>query len=226
MMKKNFFPWRLGAMLVLGMVTMLLAYHFKTGHAAPTVPEDAHLGSWGYLRQSRPVPLEVEVQDVQVTPQAVVATLCIEMPTLEPWNPYATLTIGNEEVPNAEVRLLNAKDPDVMQQKTRCYAFTFPVDQGRLQAQRATLRLEALWLELGNGYWDDEVVAQLHARAQKVAPGLKFEVVHERGEFGGGAYLKFHALPEGMTTEQAILLVQRLGMDEIPVAWETTLALK
>ncbi len=225
-MRTNRLLGALGALLLGGLVILALALGARTGHAGQNFEEEGRLGLHGYLRQSHPITPQVEVKEVTVADDAVQVTLCITLPTREPWNPYATLTVGHEVVPNAEVRLLDAKDPTVMQRRTRCYAFIFPVEAAQLAVESATLRLEMLWLELGNGYWNDQVVAELHTRAQTVAPGLRFTVVHERGKYGGGAYLEFQALPPGMTPDQAITLLQRLSRDEIPVAWQTTLPLK
>ena len=224
-MRRSWF-WLMGILVLVGGLAYGFAFRPGRGYAGQALRPEGRLGLYGYLRQTRPITPRVSVQDVTVTDDAVHATLCITLPTKEPWNPYATLTVDGRVIPNAEVRLLDAKDPDIMRRKTRCYAFLFPVKTARLQGTQATLRLEMLWLELGNGYWNDRVVAELHRRAQVFAPGLRFRVVHERGKYGGGAYLEFQALPQGMTPEQAVALLQQLSRDEIPLAWQTTLSLK
>lgn len=154
------------------------------------------------------------------------ATLCIEMPTLEPWNPYATLTVDGVVIPNSEVRLLNAKDPEVMKTGRRCYAFVFPFSgEGSISA-KGTLRLEALWLELGNGRWDESVVSEVKSRLKTAAPGLDFEVVYIPGEHGGGMDIRLLSLPSGMNEEEALALIQRLSIDEFPVSWQAEIPLK
>ena len=173
---KRSFWWP--AFLIFAAVAVLLIYHPEAGSAAASPMTERGYGVQGYLRQAKPITPAVRVQEVKRTSDAVITTLCIEMPSLEPWNPYATLTIDGTVIPNAEVRLLNAKDPQVMQTPNRCYAFTFPLEDKQATAGQGVLKLENLWLELGNGFWNEAVVAQMKERARKVAPGLDFEVVH------------------------------------------------
>ncbi len=203
----------------------VLAYSPSKTYAKTSEMLDEGYGLHGYMRQSAPITPEIRVQAVRVTANTVFATLCIKMPTSEPWNPYATLRVNGNVIPNSGFRLLHAKDPDVMKSLIRCYEFTFPYKVRGTSLQRATIKLENLWLELGRGYWDKHAVAKINERAQKFAPGLNFEIVHVRGQNGGGAYIKFHSLPPGISPEEATRLIQRLGIDEIPVNWETEITL-
>ncbi len=207
-------------LVVLGFV---LQHRSGPTHAAPLA---APLGIQGYLRQQTPLSLKAEIQNVQTTPHSVEAVLCIEMPTLEPWNPYATLTVGDMVIPNEEVRLLNAKDPGVMKSAHRCYAFVFPFSVKSASSKKGVLKLETLWLELGNGQWNDQVISEIHRRLDVVAPGLDFEAVPVLGENGGGMDIRLISLPKGMTEDQAMMLIQRLSIDELPVAWQTEISLK
>ncbi len=207
-------------LVVLGFV---LQHPSGLTHAASSA---APLGIQGYLRQQTPLFLKAEIQNVQTTPHSVEAVLCIEMPTLEPWNPYATLTVGDVVIPNEEVRLLNAKDPGIMKSAHRCYAFVFPFSVKSASSEKGVLKLGTLWLELGNGQWNDQVISEIHRRLDVVAPGLDFEAVPVLGKNGGGMDIRLISLPKGMTEDQAMMLIQRLSIDELPVAWQTEISLK
>lgn len=198
--------------------------------AAPTraASLDAPFGIQGYLRQSAPLPLKAEIQNVQTLADSIEVVLCIEMPTLEPWNPYATLTIGEMVIPNLEVRLLNAKDPAIMKSTRRCYAFVFPFSAGSASSSnnKGVIKVETLWLELGNGQWNDQVISEIQRRLEAVAPGLDFEVIYVPGKNGGGMDIRLLSLPKGMSEEQALSLIQRLSIDELPVVWQSEISFK
>jgi hypothetical protein len=152
--------------------------------------------------------------------------LCIEMPTLDPWNPYATLTVDGTVVPNSEVALLNAKNPTVMETSNRCYLFTFPLSADGSISGKGVLKLEKLWLELGRGQLTDEVIAEVKTRLNSVSPGVDFEVVTTAGKDGGGVSINITSKPENMSDDDVVSLIQQLSIDEIPTNWETEINLK
>ncbi len=163
--------------------------------------------------------LEVHRNDVQ-------AELCILMPSLEPWFPYATLTVDGKIVPNNEVALVNAKDPAVMKSQTRCYLFTFPVSAADSVSQIGTLKLEKLSLEVQGGLLTEGGAAAAKTRLHRDQPQLDFQVVVNRGKDGSGAYIQILSKPEGMSDMQAIQLIQQASMDELPGNWQTDVELK
>ncbi len=187
---------------------------------------DTPLGIHVYLRQQGSFSPKVEVKSVQATSQSVEATLCIEMPTLEPWNPYATLMVNGISIPNSEVRLLNAKDPSIMKSAQRCYAFVFPFSIEDTPSAKGILKLETLWLELGNGQLNNQVISEVRRRLESVAPGLDFEAVYVPGKNGGGMDIRLLSLPNGMSEDDAIALIQKLSIDELPVDWQTEISFK
>ncbi len=155
-------------------------------------------GFGGYRLTEHPVSLRTALQSIASTPEGVKATVCITMPNLRPWNPYASLTVNGQTTYNSEVRLLHAKDPNVMKTTNRCYQFLFPLSQIPHGA-KATLRIEKLWVELGNGAWTPEVIATVKARAQKTAPGLDFQIeITSKGK-GGGTAIRILHKPQGMS---------------------------
>lgn len=163
--------------------------------------------------------LEVHQDDVQ-------AELCIELPTLDPWNPYATLTVDGTVIPNSGWDLLNAKDPSVMKSQTRCYLFTFPVSVADSTSNTGTLKLERLSAEVRGGLLSDDGVAAAKARLHNDQPQLDFKVVIETGNGGGGAYIQILSKPDNMSDEQAIQLIQQASINEIAGNWQTEVNLK
>lgn len=163
--------------------------------------------------------LEVHQHDVQ-------AKLCIPLPSLEPWFPYATLTVDGRIVPNNEVALVNAKDPAVMKSQTRCFLFTFPVSAADSVSPIGTLKLEKLSLEVQGGLLTDAGAAAARSRLHRDQPQLDFQVVVKSGKGGSGAYIQILSKPEGMSDAQAIQLIQQAAMDEVPGNWQTEVELK
>lgn len=167
-----------------------------------------------------------DLKSVRVHPHDVQVELCLEMPTLDPWNPYATLTVDNMVIPNSEVVLLDAKNPKVMETPHRCYLFTFPLSANSSLSGKGILKLEKLWLELGRGQFTDEVIAQIKTRLHKVAPGVDFEVVTVAGKGGGGALIKITSKPQGLSDDEIVSLIQQLSIDEVATNWEAEISLK
>lgn len=205
---------------------------FLIGCAAFLVVNKATAGSQntptaivGYESQNISGDVLAELKSVQVHPNNVQVELCLEMPTLDPWNPYATLTVDGLVIPNSEVALLDAKNPKVMETPHRCYRFTFPLLTHSLSG-KGVLKLEKLWLELGRGQFTDEVVAQIKARLQKVAPGADFEIVKVAEKGGGGALIKITSKPQGMSEDEIVNLIQQLSIDEVATNWEVEISLK
>lgn len=163
--------------------------------------------------------LEVHQDDVQ-------AELCILMPSLEPWDPYATLTVDGKVIPNSEVALINAKDPEVMKSQTRCYLFTFPVSVADSTSHTGILKLEKLSVEVQGGLLSDDGVAAAKARLHNDQPQLDFKVVVKTSNGGGGAYIQILSKPDNMSDARAIRLIQQASIDEIPGNWQTEVNLK
>ena len=182
-------------------------------------------GFGGYRLTEHPVSLHAALQSITTTPEGVKATVCMTMPNLRPWNPYASLTVNGDTIYNSEVRLLHAKDPTVMKSANRCYQFFFPLRQIPHGAT-ATLRIEKLWVELGNGAWTPKVVATVKERAQKTVSGLDFQIDFASNGKGGGAAIHIFQKPQNMSNAEAIALINRLAIDELPVSWQTTTTLK
>jgi hypothetical protein len=170
--------------------------------------------------------VQVDLKNVQTHASDVQAELCIEMPTLDPWNPYATLTVDGTVISNSEVALLNAKDPKVMETANRCYLFTFPLSTEGNISGKGMLKLDKLWLELGRGQLTDAVIAEVKARLSKVAPGVDFEMESVSGKDGGGVSINITSKPENMSNEDVERLIQQLSIDEIPTNWQTEIDLK
>lgn len=170
--------------------------------------------------------VQVGLKNVQIHASDVQAELCIEMPTLDPWNPYATLTVDGTVIPNSGVDLLNAKDPKVMQTANRCYLFTFPLSTEGSISGKGILKLDKLWLELGRGQLTDAVIAEIKTRLSKVAPDVDFEMVSVSGKGGGGVSINITSKPENMSNEDVERLIQQLSIDEIPTNWQTEIDLK
>jgi len=168
---------------------------------------------------------QVTLEKLAVHQDDVQAELCILMPSLEPWDPYATLTVDGKIIPDNEVALINAKDPAVMKSQTRCYLFTFPVSVAESASPIGVLKLEKLSLEVQGGLLSDEGAAAAKARLQVDQPQLDFKVVAKSGN-GGGAYIQLLSKPEGMSDAQAIQLIQQASVDEVPGNWQTEVELK
>ena len=169
---------------------------------------------------------QVTLKALEVNQDDVQAELCILMPSLEPWDPYATITVDGKVIPNNEVALINAKDPSVMKSQTRCYLFTFPVSVAGGTSHTGTLKLEKLSVEVRGGLLSDDGVAAAKARLHNDQPQLDFKVVIETGNGGGGAYIQILSKPDNMSDEQAIQLIQQASINEIAGNWQTGVNLK
>jgi hypothetical protein len=169
---------------------------------------------------------QVSLEHLEVHQEDVQAELCILMPSLEPWFPYATLTVDGEIVPNNEVALINAKDPAVMKSQTRCFLFTFPVSEADSVSPIGTLKLENLSLEVDGGLLTDAGADAARTRLHRDQPQLDFQVVVKSGKGGSGAYIQLLSKPEGMSDMQAIQMIQQASVDEIPGNWQIDVELK
>lgn len=170
---------------------------------------------------------QVTLEKLAVHQDDVQAELCMLMPSLEPWFPYATLTVDGKIIPNNEVALMNAKDPAVMKSQTRCYLFTFPVSVAESASPIGMLKLENLSVEVQGGLLNDAGLAAAKARLQVDQPHqLDFKVVVKSGNGGGGAYIQLLSKPESMSDAQAIQLIQQASIDEVPGNWQTEVELK
>ncbi|NCP87696.1 hypothetical protein GW781_14105 [bacterium] len=150
----------------------------------------------------------------------------MEMPTLDPWTPYASLLVDGTIIPNSGVVLLNAKDLHLMENAYRCYQFTFPFSTEGSLSGKATLRLENLWLELGRGQFDAKTIAEVKNRVQQAAPGLEFEIVSESGKGGGGGYFNIISLPQNMNEADALKIIQQMTLDEYLINWQSEISFK
>lgn len=213
-------------LVALTVLSIIGAAAFLVLNRATAVSQNTPTGIVGHNAEQISGDILADLRSVQIHASDVQAELCIEMPTLDPWNPYATLTVDGMVIPNSEVALLNAKNPKVMETSNRCYLFTFPLSADGSISGKGVLKLEKLWLELGRGQFTDEVIAQIKTRLNKVAPGVDFEVVTVAGKGGGGAFIKITSKPEGMSDDEIVSLIQQLSIDEVSTNWETEISLK
>lgn len=170
--------------------------------------------------------VQANLKNIQIHASDVQVELCIEMPTLDPWNPYATLTVDGTVIPNSEVALVNAKDPKIMETANRCYKFTFPVSTDGSISGKGVVKLDKLWLELGRGQLTDDVIKEVKTRMSKVAPDVNFDIVATSGKGGGGVSINITSKPENMSNDDVVRLIQQLSIDEIPTNWQTEINLK
>lgn len=212
--------------VTLAMVAIIISAIAFLVYGVNAAAQNTPQGIQGYPNEQLSGDVIVDFQNIEGHPHNVQVELCIDMPTLDPWNPYATLTIDGTVIQNVEVTLINAKDPEVMKSQNRCYLFTFPISTESLVIEKGTLRLEKLWLELGRGQFTDEVVTEIKARMLKVAPGVDFEVVSVPEQGGGGVSIKVTSKPENMSDNDVISLIQQLSIDEIAMKWQMEIELK
>jgi hypothetical protein len=213
-------------LVALTVLSIIGAAAFLVLNRATAGSQNTPTGIVGYNAGQISGDILADLRSVQVHVSDVQAELCIEMPTLDPWNPYATLTVDGTVIPNSEVALLNAKNPTVMETSNRCYLFTFPLSADGSISGKGVLKLEKLWLELGRGQLTDEVIAEVKTRLNSVSPGVDFEVVTTAGKDGGGVSINITSKPENMSDDDVVSLIQQLSIDEIPTNWETEINLK
>lgn len=208
------------------LLTLLLMFGFALWEGTHAAAKDTSQGVQVYTFSSQQAKgISASIQSVEVSKADVQVILCIEMPTLAPWNPYATLMVDGKTIPNTEVALLNAKSPSVMKSANRCYRFAFPISAEGNISKTATLHLEKLWLEVGNGQLDENAVAEIENRLQEIAPGVEFEVVTQIEKGGGGAFIRILTRPDGMSEQQAIEKVLQASIEEIPLYWQAEIPL-
>jgi hypothetical protein len=211
----------------------LLAILIIAGLAAATILNEAKAavpntpnGINGYIAEQTKSDVMVTVKDVQTRKADVQVEMCIDMPNLEPWNPYATLIVDGTIIPNSGVDLINAKDPGVMKTTYRCYLFTFPFSTEGSLSGKGVIKLEKLWLELGRGQLIGETLTEVKNRVKKVAPGVDFELVNVSDEGGGGVYFKIISKSEEMSDADIMQLIQQMSIDELPTSWQTEITFK
>lgn len=211
----------------------LLAILIIAGLAAATILIEANAavpntpnGINGYTAEQTKSDVMVTVKNVQTRKADIQVEMCIDMPNLEPWNPYATLTVDGTVIPNSEVDLINAKDPEVMQTTYRCYLFTFPFSTEGSLSGKGVIRLEKLWMELGRGQLTGETLVDVKKRVEKVAPEVDFELVHVSDKGGGGVYFRIISKPEGLSDADVMQLILQMSIDELPTNWQAEITFK
>lgn len=209
--------------IVFGAAAFMLAISQSPAQAgAQTLPDRPE----GYRLSDQPVEVNAEIKQVQTTSAEINVDLCLNLPSSEPWNPYASLTIGGNVIPNTGVTFLNVKDPQATQGTYRCYRFTFPYDFSTAPQNAATLRLEKIWMEVGRGQYTPETLQTIRQRVQQAAPGLEFEIVSDAGKGGGGGYFQIVSLPQGMSVQAANRLIDKMALQEYLLDWQTSISLK
>ncbi|GAB4500851.1 MAG: hypothetical protein Fur0035_03910 [Anaerolineales bacterium] len=215
--------WILALFIFLGAAAFTLAISQASARAgAQTLPDMPE----GYRLSDVPLKVNAEIKQVQTNSAEIRVDLCMDMPSSEPWNPYASLTIGKNVVPNTGVTFLNVKDPQATQGTYRCYRFTFPYDSSIAPENVAALRLEKVWMEVGRGQYTPETLQTIRQRVQEAAPGLQFEIVSEAGKGGGGGYFQILSLPEGMSSQEAETLIDKMTRQEYLLDWQASIPLK
>lgn len=215
--------WILALFVFLGAATFILAIGQDSAQAgAQTLPDMPAC----YRLSDVPLKVNAEIKQVQTTSAEINVDLCMDMPSSEPWNPYASLTIGKNVIPNTGVTFLNVKDPQATQGTYRCYRFSFPYNSSIAPENTATLRLEKVWMEVGRGQYTPETLQTIRQRVQDAAPGLKFEIVSEAGKGGGGGYFHVLSLPEGMSGLEADMLIDKMTRQEYLLDWQASIFLK
>jgi hypothetical protein len=174
----------------------------------------------GYNIEELSGDLVANLKSTEVLSNEVNVELCIDMPTRDPWNPYATLTVEDRVIHNIAVALIDPKNPKTMESQNRCYLFTFPVTPEDLKANTGTIKLEKLWLELGNGYFSDEVITEVKTRMSTISPEVVFDIVPNFGEGGGGVAIEVISKPENMSETDVVKLINELSIDEITTTWQ------
>ena len=182
--------------------------------------QDLSQGIHGFFAaDAASTPFTASLQNAIIEGDKLQAEICMDMPTLDPWNPYASITIGDVVVPNDQVILVNAKDPKVMASKYRCYVFSFPITDKLATSQTAVLKIEKLWVEVGRGLLTDDVLPTVKSRVQQKYPTLDFEVIQTSGEQGGGAAIKILSKPADVSDQSVLEAIRQAMINEIPEAW-------
>ncbi len=213
-------------LVALTIITIIGAVAFLALNGVNAVSQNTPLGISGYNINQISGDVQVNLKNIVIHTSDVQTELCIEMPTLDPWNPYATLTVDGTIVPNSEVALINAKDPKVMETSNRCYLFTFLLSTNGSTSGKGVLKLDKLWLELGRGQLTADVIAEVKTRMSKAAPGVDFEMVSVSGKGGGGVAINITSKPDNMSDDDVMRLIQQLSIDEVPTNWQTEITLK
>lgn len=169
---------------------------------------------------------QVTMKSLEVNEDNVQANLCILLPSVDQWGPFATLTVDGKVILNSEVSLINAKDPAVIESQTRCYTFVFPVSVTDSISTTATLKLEKLSVDVNGGLLTKAGLVAAKTRLKKEQPQIDFEMVIEIGEGGGGADIKIHSKPENMSDYDALQLILKASIEEVPGNWQTDVNLK
>lgn len=168
----------------------------------------------------------VSLQKVEVHQNDVQTELCIFLPSIEQWGPFATLSIDGEIVTNSEIALIDPKDPKTATSQTRCYRFTFPITVIPEMPKTAVLKLENLTADYHGGLLTNAGLTTAQKRLHETQPLIDFTVIIEKGDGGGGAYIQILSKPDGMNDDQVMKLIQQASIVEFPMNWQEVINLK
>ena len=93
-------------------------------------------------------------------------------------------------------------------------------------SKTAILKLEKLSVDYQGGLLTETGLAATRKRLQETQPQIDFNVIIEKGEGGGGAYIQILSKPDGMSDDQVFQLIQQATIEEVPETWQEVVNLQ
>lgn len=148
------------------------------------------------------------------------ATACIDLPSSDPWWPQVSLEINGEEMQEIGITLVDAKNPETMRSKNRCFLFEIPIQIKSGKNGNALFKIKSVLLDRQPDFMNQTYLNSLRERVKKTAPELDFKIETVQTDTGGGLDLIITSKPSTMTDDEAIAIIMQAANLEIPIGWE------
>lgn len=162
----------------------------------------------------------VQLKSLTTDEKLFSAIACVELPSIDPWWPEVALEINGEPTSEIGITLIDAKKPETMRSRNRCYLFELPIQPQAEKIETAVFQITSVLLDRQSDLASDTYVSTLKSRVQKTVQELDFKIETVQAEMGGGINLTISAKPDDMTEEEAIRIIRQAANLEFPIHWE------
>lgn len=162
----------------------------------------------------------VQLKSLTTDEKLFSATACVELPSIDPWWPEVALEIDGEPMPEIGITLIDAKKPETMRSRNRCYLFEIPIQPRAERIGTAVFRIVSVLLDRQPDLASEAYISTLKNHVQKTVPELDFKIETVQAKMGGGIKLTISAKPDDMTEEEATRIIRQSANLEFPINWE------
>lgn len=162
----------------------------------------------------------VQLKSLTTDEKLFSAIACVKLPSIDPWWPEVALEIDGEPMPEIGITLIDAKKPETMRSRNRCYLFEIPIQPRAERIGTAVFRIVSVLLDRQPDLASEAYISTLKNHVQKTVPELDFKIETVQSEMGGGIKLTISAKPDDMTEEEATRIIRQSANLEFPINWE------